>query len=178
VALAYALGGQAAVRGASPLSRAASRDTRLRRLGRGAPPRAPTPRGLGVDDWAWRRGQRYGTVRVDRERRPGVDRLPDRRAETRAAGLGAPPGVPIVSRDRAGAYAEGARQGAPQAVPVADRGPRLKHRREALEGVLRSPQAERRAAAPALPADDAPSAEGAVSPPRRSDDGTPTGSRR
>ena len=69
----------------------------------------------GIDDWAWRKGMTYGTVIVDLERRRVVDLLPDRSAASTAAWLKAHPEVEIISRDRAGLYADAARQGAPQA---------------------------------------------------------------
>jgi transposase len=76
---------------------------------------------LGVDDWAWRRRRRYGTILVDPEQNKVVDLLPDRRSETLACWLRANPWVEIVARDRAGAYADGIRQGAPSALHVSDR---------------------------------------------------------
>jgi transposase len=88
---------------------------------------APTPRVLGVDDWAKRKGQTYGTILVDHERACVVDVLNDRTPEALAHWLRAHPGAEIVTRDRAEAYAQGIRDGAPSAVQVADRWHLLKN---------------------------------------------------
>ena len=115
------LGGEAGSRLAARMGMATSPDTLLRRVKRLKYEPAGPPRVVGIDDWAWRKGQRYGTIVVDLERSDVIDLLPDRDADTVAAWLKAHPGVEVVSRDRSAAYAQAATEGAPQAVQVADR---------------------------------------------------------
>ena len=88
---------------------------------------------MGVDEWAWRKGTSFGTVIVDLERRKVLELLPDRSAAGTADWLKRHPQIEVVSRDRAGLFADGARQGAPQARQVADRFHLLKNLRETIE---------------------------------------------
>ena len=90
----------------------------------------------GVDDWAWRKGSNYGTIVVDLERHEVVDVLADCSAATTASWFKDHPKVEMVSRDRAGLYAEAAREGAPQARQVADRFHLLQNFRETVERQL------------------------------------------
>lgn len=135
-AIAFAAGGEAGTRLMVQLGMPASPDSLLRVIRDTPEPAVTTPRVLGVDDWAIRKGQSYGTILVDLEKQQPVDLLPDRSAETFAAWLTAHPGVEIISRDRATDYIKGATDGAPEATQVADRWHLLKNLREAIERYL------------------------------------------
>ncbi len=123
-----------------------SPDTFLRLMRQAPLPTAPTPRVLGVDDWAIRKGQTYGTILVDLERHQPIDLLPDRLANTLVQWLQDNPGVEVISRDRAEAFADGATRGAPEAIQVADRFHLLLNLRETLQRLFDRHQASLRAA--------------------------------
>jgi len=108
----------------------------LRLLHRCPLPASPVPRVLGLDDWAWRKGRRYGTILCDLERQVPVDLLPDRDADSVVSWLKEHPGVEIISLDRAHDYAAGARRGAPHAILIADRFHLTKNFGDALEPLL------------------------------------------
>lgn len=136
--IGYALGGEAGARVAVGLGLSVSPDTllhRVRKEASGSAEGVPV-HAVGVDDWAFRKGHRYGTLLVDLDRHRLLDLLPDRTAESLAEWLKAHPEITLVSRDRASAYSEAARTGAPQAQQVADRFHLLQNLGEMLERLL------------------------------------------
>lgn len=163
--LGLAVGGAAGARLSQVVSSKVSRNTVLRELRRNSLPDYPTPRVLGVDDWAQCKNQSYGTVLVDMEQRRSVALLPDRTADTLAQWLQTHPGVELLCRDRAGAYADGAQRGAPDAQQVADRFHLLRNLADTLEQVFHQHRAALKtvrvppAVPPLSPADRSPVAK-------------------
>jgi len=129
----FAMGGEAGERLLAGLHILTSPDTLLRLMRRAPLTGHSTPRILGVDDFAFRRGHRYGTIVVDLERHCVVDLLPDRKPESLATWLEQHSCPEVISRDRGGSYAEAARRGAPAAIQVADRFHLLQNLTTALE---------------------------------------------
>jgi transposase len=132
-AMAIALDGAAGARLSEQMGYDHSRNSMLRVIEAVPLPAASTPRILGVDDFALRKGHHYGTILVDLEQRQPIALLPDRTAETLETWLKDHPGVEILSRDRSKTYKRGMSQGAPDAIQVADRFHLLHNLEETLE---------------------------------------------
>ncbi len=134
--IAFTCGGEAGSRLANRLGMPTSADTLLRTI-RKTPVSTPsTLRIVGVDDWAMRKGLRYGTLICDLEQHRPIDVLDDREPETVAAWFRQHPEIEVVTRDRAHCYSEGVSQGAPQATQVADRFHLIQNLRKALSRML------------------------------------------
>ena len=117
--LGVALGGRPGQTTARRLLVPVSKDALLRTVRSRAKPYDGAPKAVGVDDWAWRKGHRYGTVICDLERRRIIDVLPDREAATIQTWLAARPSIEIIARDRGGGYGQAAALGQPEARQVA-----------------------------------------------------------
>jgi transposase len=154
----YVAGGLPGERLLARLAIAVSDDTVLRRVKRSSSDSTVPIRNLGVDDWAWRKGQSYGTILVNLDVHRVVDLLPDRSSESFAAWLTEHPGISTIARDRSGLYAEGAALGAPTAEQVADRFHLLMNLSSTVERVL-----EERSRELVLPPTEMPSVTPAAS---------------
>src|SRR5215469_15943326 len=134
--IGLATGGRLGVRVTDRMGIQTSRITILRRIM--ALPTEPVGQvvQLGIDDFSFKRGRKFGTILVNMQTHQVIDVLADRKAETSAIWMGGHPEIELVSRDRGGDYASAAATGAPQAVQCADRFHMLKNLGEALEGCL------------------------------------------
>ena len=144
--LGLALGGRPAASLARRLMLPVSNDTLLRTVRKaGSPPFVP-PSVIGIDDWAWRRNQRYGTIICDLERRRAISLLPDREPATAQAWLAGQPQIAMVARDRGGAYAVAAAKALPHAIQVADRWHLMENASHAFLDAVRKSMRQVRAA--------------------------------
>jgi transposase len=144
--LGLALGGRPAASFARRLMLPVSNDTLLRVVRRrGCPPFA-APCVIGIDDWAWRRNQRYGTIICDLERRRPITLLPDREPATAQAWLAGQPQIAVVARDRGGGYALAATKALPLAIQVADRWHLMENASHAFLDAVRKSMRQIRAA--------------------------------
>ncbi len=131
--IGFAMGGEAGNSLVERMGLEVSPETLLRLVRQEEERQVPTPRVLGVDDCSFCRRRSYGAILIDLEKRMPIDLLPDREAETFQKWLLAHPGVEIISRDRGGTFAEGARLGAPKAQQIADRWHVLSNLSDALQ---------------------------------------------
>ncbi len=136
--LGLIVGGQAGTEVGGKQSLSGSRDTILRLVRSAELPEAQAPKKVGVDDWAWKRGHRYGRLLCDLERALVIDLLPDRSEETVTAWFAAHPSIELISRDGSSTYAAAALKGAPQAIQVLDKWHLVKNLAKALKVLLTS----------------------------------------
>ncbi len=136
--IGFALGGEAGARLAHVLGMRTSPDTLLKLIRATPLPTVDAVRLLGLDEWAWRKGRRFGTILVDLARHRVIALLPERSAESTVAWLAQHPEIEVITRDRSKLYADAATRGAPQAIQVADRFHILRNLGEALEAFLRT----------------------------------------
>jgi len=136
IAIGLALGGAAGARLSQRLGCAVSCNTLLYLISKLPLPLIATPQKLGVDDFAFRKRQSYGTILVDLEQSRPIALLKDRESQTLAQWLKQHPGIQVLSRDRSVTYKSGMKQGTPYAIQVADRFHLLQNLAKVLEQVL------------------------------------------
>jgi transposase len=136
--LGLTVGGQAGAEVGGKQGMSGSRDTILRLVRTTEPPTTEPPKKVGVDDWAWKRGHRYGTLLCDLERAKVIDLLPDRSEKSVADWFAAHPSIELISRDGSAGYAAAALKGAPQAIQVSDKWHLVKNLAKALQILLTS----------------------------------------
>lgn len=147
LATAYLLGGEAGRRLLQLLGMPISGDTLIRDIRQSGETPPTTVRVVGVDDWAFKKGQRYGSILVDLERQQPIDLLDTRETDAVRAWFQAHPEIEIISRDRGKEFIKAATDGAPQAEQVADRWHLLHNLREAVVSFLQQQPACLHAAA-------------------------------
>ncbi|MEQ9587327.1 MAG: ISL3 family transposase, partial [Parvibaculaceae bacterium] len=130
--IGFACGGEIGTRLADRLGIGVSADSLLREIRKSRISHEGHPRAVGVDDWAYRKGQRYGTLICDLETGRALDLLPDRDVDSLAKWLQGHSSIEIISRDRGDIYRKGATTGAPHALQVADRFHLMKNLRDAF----------------------------------------------
>ncbi len=140
--MGFEQGGEAGARLGKKLGYSGSADTILRLVKQDLFPTPSSPRVVGIDDWSWKRGLRYGTLICDLENNTPIDVLADRSVETVSAWFEQRPSVEIVSRDRSLEYAAAISKGAPQALQVADVWHIGKNLRESVQTMLARCRAE------------------------------------
>ncbi|NTW73174.1 MAG: ISL3 family transposase [Eubacteriaceae bacterium] len=136
VAIAFESGGEAGAHLANKLQIEVSPDTLLRLIRNYPTTKTDTTRVMGIDDFALRKGDTYGTILIDLEKHIPIDLLPDRTSGTLAEWLKAHPGIKIITRDRSNEYARGVSEGGPEIIQITDRWHLLHNLREALERML------------------------------------------
>jgi transposase len=139
--------GEAGARILGKVAMPVSPDTLIRLVRKAPEPTPEPPRVLGLDDWAKKKGQSYGTILVDLERRRTIDVLPDRSAAAVEQWLADHPGVEIITRDRSGEYAAGVTAGATEVTQVADRFHLLQNLSDMLKRMFERQPKQLRAAA-------------------------------
>jgi len=154
--LGLALGGEAGASLGTKLGLVASADTILRRVHAMPPPTPPPPRVVGIDEWAIRKGRRYGSIIVDLERQCPIALLPEHTPEAITIWFADHPTIKIIARDRASIYTEALAKGAPDAEQVADRWHLTQNLGTALQNLLAKHTKTLRTVATALTAAKTP----------------------